>query len=198
MTFAQRRNRLTTYFSEHIPVVKRRLSVLNWKQGCPLLCSYGLEHLDLKLPGGLAQGRTLCVQNCTLRISTCHWQPEVVGIRTASLCVHFLNLFCLDIPLYPNNVSHITFSYFNYGLKHMYRISDFILSLVVNEEEQTEVSRWPYNFYQVRMHCASSLASRQMGLYGIYNEQIVAIQIVNKRPVIKSEFLLRAVTNLVQ
>jgi len=28
MTFAQRRNRLTTHFSEHIPVVKRRSSVL--------------------------------------------------------------------------------------------------------------------------------------------------------------------------
>jgi len=27
MTFAQRRNRLTTHFSEHIPVVKRRISV---------------------------------------------------------------------------------------------------------------------------------------------------------------------------
>jgi hypothetical protein len=29
MTFAQRRNRLTTHFSERIPVVKRRISVLN-------------------------------------------------------------------------------------------------------------------------------------------------------------------------
>jgi hypothetical protein len=29
MTFAQRRNRLTTHFSERIPVVKRRVSVLN-------------------------------------------------------------------------------------------------------------------------------------------------------------------------
>ena len=29
MTFAQRRNRLTTHFSERIPVVKRRLSVLH-------------------------------------------------------------------------------------------------------------------------------------------------------------------------
>jgi len=28
MTFAQRRNRLTTHFSESIPVVKRRISVL--------------------------------------------------------------------------------------------------------------------------------------------------------------------------
>ena len=28
MTFAQRRNRLTTHFSERIPVVKRRISVL--------------------------------------------------------------------------------------------------------------------------------------------------------------------------
>jgi len=28
MTFAQRRNRLTTHFSERIPVVKRRTSVL--------------------------------------------------------------------------------------------------------------------------------------------------------------------------
>jgi len=27
MTFAQRRNRLTTHFSERIPVVKRRISV---------------------------------------------------------------------------------------------------------------------------------------------------------------------------
>jgi len=27
MTFAQRRNRLTTHFTEHIPVVKRRISV---------------------------------------------------------------------------------------------------------------------------------------------------------------------------
>jgi len=28
MTFAQRRNRLTTHFSERIPVVKRRMSVI--------------------------------------------------------------------------------------------------------------------------------------------------------------------------
>jgi len=28
MTFAQRRNRLTTHFSERIPVVKRRISVV--------------------------------------------------------------------------------------------------------------------------------------------------------------------------
>jgi len=28
MTFAQRRNRLTTHFSERIPVVKRRMTVL--------------------------------------------------------------------------------------------------------------------------------------------------------------------------
>jgi len=28
MTFAQRRNRLTTHFSERFPVVKRRVSVL--------------------------------------------------------------------------------------------------------------------------------------------------------------------------
>jgi len=28
MTFAQRRNRLTTHFSERIPVVKRRISVI--------------------------------------------------------------------------------------------------------------------------------------------------------------------------
>jgi len=28
MTFAQRRNRLTTHFSERMPVVKRRISVL--------------------------------------------------------------------------------------------------------------------------------------------------------------------------
>ena len=32
MVFAQRRNRLTTYFSERIPVVKRRMTVL--KQDC--------------------------------------------------------------------------------------------------------------------------------------------------------------------
>ena len=31
MTFAQRRNRLTTHFSERIPVVKRRISVGNYK-----------------------------------------------------------------------------------------------------------------------------------------------------------------------
>jgi len=30
MTFAQRRNRLTTHFSEHIPVVKRLKSVLTY------------------------------------------------------------------------------------------------------------------------------------------------------------------------
>jgi len=33
MTFAQRRNRLTTHFSERIPVFKRRISVIkytNW------------------------------------------------------------------------------------------------------------------------------------------------------------------------
>jgi len=29
MTFAQRQNRLTTHFSERIPVVKRRISVLH-------------------------------------------------------------------------------------------------------------------------------------------------------------------------
>jgi len=28
MTFAQRRNRLTTHFSERIPVVKRRMAVV--------------------------------------------------------------------------------------------------------------------------------------------------------------------------
>jgi len=28
MTFAQRQNRLTTHFSERIPVVKRRISIL--------------------------------------------------------------------------------------------------------------------------------------------------------------------------
>jgi hypothetical protein len=31
-TFAQRRNRLKTYFSERIPVVKRRISVLGTRQ----------------------------------------------------------------------------------------------------------------------------------------------------------------------
>jgi len=30
MTFAQRRNRLTTHFSERIPVVKRRMSRTCW------------------------------------------------------------------------------------------------------------------------------------------------------------------------
>ena len=33
MTFAQRRNRLTTHFSERIPVVKRRISVLSCSRG---------------------------------------------------------------------------------------------------------------------------------------------------------------------
>jgi len=30
MTFAQQRNRLTTHFSEHIPVVKRRMTIWSW------------------------------------------------------------------------------------------------------------------------------------------------------------------------
>jgi len=30
MTFAQRRNRLTTHFSERIPVVKRRISAVGY------------------------------------------------------------------------------------------------------------------------------------------------------------------------
>jgi len=30
MTFVQRRNRLTTHFSERIPVVKRRMTVEGW------------------------------------------------------------------------------------------------------------------------------------------------------------------------
>jgi len=46
MTFAQRRNRLTTHFSERIPVVKRRISVFNGALS-QLLCQ---------------SGRTLCVR----------------------------------------------------------------------------------------------------------------------------------------
>jgi len=34
MTFAQRRNCLTTHFSERIPVVKRRISVFDWSLWC--------------------------------------------------------------------------------------------------------------------------------------------------------------------
>jgi len=54
MTFAQRRNRLTTHFSERIPVVKRRVSVLSRKVNplnaelnpiCRLLALLGAHHI---------------------------------------------------------------------------------------------------------------------------------------------------------
>jgi len=38
MTFAQRRNRLTTHFSERIPVVKRRMTVFPWFWGRIIFC----------------------------------------------------------------------------------------------------------------------------------------------------------------
>jgi hypothetical protein len=37
MTFAQRRNRVTTYFSERIPVVKRRMTVHEFQRSISLL-----------------------------------------------------------------------------------------------------------------------------------------------------------------
>jgi len=39
MTFAQRRNRLMTHFSERIPVVKRRMTVPNWNARFSVLCA---------------------------------------------------------------------------------------------------------------------------------------------------------------
>ena len=103
--FARRRNRLTIHFSERIPVVKRRIS-MNWNQVGRVFFfflwawTFGLEIST----GRVSTGRTLCVLDGTLRNSTCHWHPEVVGVRTATLCVHFLNVFCLDMSLSSRNV----------------------------------------------------------------------------------------------
>jgi hypothetical protein len=123
------------------------------------------------------------------------WCQNCYAVRT------FPNLFCLDISLSPTNVLivYLTLQFiFSFCAKAHLSPTSFLLYLVVNEVEQTEVSRWFYRFYQVRVHCVSSLASRQVGLYGMNSEQIVVIRMVNKRPVIKSEFLMRAVTDLVQ
>jgi len=46
MTFAQRRNRLTTVFSERIPVVKRRVSVHYLL--CPEYCMFQIKHEPLR------------------------------------------------------------------------------------------------------------------------------------------------------
>jgi hypothetical protein len=43
VTFAQRWNRLTTHFSENIPVVKRRMTVFCFV--CPSVCIFELEEL---------------------------------------------------------------------------------------------------------------------------------------------------------
>jgi hypothetical protein len=51
MTFAQRRNRLTTHFSERIPVVKRRVSVL--------------------LPNAEVKGRYSCTSIAPFVLATC-------------------------------------------------------------------------------------------------------------------------------
>jgi len=82
--FAQRRNRLMTHFSERIPVVKPLVSVLNWRGGgSPFLLSFFFSFFfnfilrtwtfGLEITGRISTGRTLCVRDCSLRISTCHW-----------------------------------------------------------------------------------------------------------------------------
>ena len=43
MTFAQRRNRLTTHFSERIPVVKRRISLIT----CYVMPERGAENVQV-------------------------------------------------------------------------------------------------------------------------------------------------------
>ena len=62
MTFAQRRNRLTTHFSERIPVVKRHISVykyghvsvcpcpasLNWRNAERFLTKFGMNVIRLE------------------------------------------------------------------------------------------------------------------------------------------------------
>jgi len=49
MTFAQRRNCLTTHFSESVPVVKRRISVCVCVCVCLCVCIY--VRIDVQLRG---------------------------------------------------------------------------------------------------------------------------------------------------
>jgi hypothetical protein len=56
MMFAQRRNRLTTHFSEHIPVVKRRISVITVHRETQAkhiysLCGENVEFISFALTG---------------------------------------------------------------------------------------------------------------------------------------------------
>ena len=49
MTFAQRRNRLTTHYSEIIPVVKRRISIYIKEIGICLKCLYTFKRVLIVL-----------------------------------------------------------------------------------------------------------------------------------------------------
>ena len=68
MTFAQRRNRLTTHFSEGIPVVKRRISFwprLRNEQTLPMvlgLCTSAVTSWQVKNLAALTEGLTLYVR----------------------------------------------------------------------------------------------------------------------------------------
>jgi hypothetical protein len=82
MTFAQRRNRLTTYFSESIPVVKRRMTVLNTEEVSEYFC------FRYRGTGNITQK----ILNYHLRISfvqRCGYVPEnsSVGPNNAEGCI---------------------------------------------------------------------------------------------------------------
>ena len=108
MTFAQRRNRLTTHFSERIPVVKRRMAVISstkswrrysyclWRYGCtgcvfsccqaPLifLISLCLHTNSLMLPKSIAS--SLCNASSTSDSSELHPSPFRLPGYYTSLC----------------------------------------------------------------------------------------------------------------
>jgi len=63
MTFAQRRNRLTTLFSESIPVVKRRMTVL---KGCKIYCVNEMKYDRHNTLGKRKKDWVVCGQYCAI------------------------------------------------------------------------------------------------------------------------------------
>jgi len=75
MTFAQRRNRLKTHFSEHIPFVKRRISLYSLKTASAFYLGFVMERVKKKLWFSKVS---------TDYVTTCRWQHVASDLKADS------------------------------------------------------------------------------------------------------------------
>ena len=105
MTFAQRRNRLTTHFSERIPVVKRRISVLTSRHGVTsqktwIFIKTAVRNPYLLLPAVI---RSLLAAKAWVRSRS---SPRCIWVRTVQTQVHVwvMKIYCVSYQ--STHVSH--------------------------------------------------------------------------------------------